>query len=98
MGNGEWVRAPYIEGTLVVNLGDMLARWTNDVYHSTLHRVINRARVDRYSVAMFYHLNAETLVTAMRSCTGDGATSKYKPIKYLSHIVSRFEEVLKARF
>lgn len=95
---GEWVSAPYIEGTLVINIGDMLSRWTNDIYHSTLHRVINRARRDRYSVAMFYHLNAESLVTPFSSCSGDNATVKYQPIKYLSHIVSRFEEVLKAKF
>jgi len=96
--SGEWVRAPYIEGTLVVNIGDMLARWTNDVYHSTLHRVVNRASKDRYSVAMFYHLNAESSVATLSSCTDDDNPSKYKPIKYLSHIVSRFEEVLKAKF
>jgi len=96
--SGEWVSAPYIEGTLVINIGDMLARWTNDTYHSTLHRVINRAQKDRYSVAMFYHLNADSLVTPLASCTGDDKPSKYEPIKYLSHIVSRFEEVLKAKF
>jgi isopenicillin N synthase-like dioxygenase len=96
--SGEWVRAPYIDGTLVVNLGDMLSRWTNDVYHSTLHRVINRAAKDRYSVAMFYHLNADTLVTPLAACCGDNEPPKYKPIKYLSHLTSRFEEVLKAKF
>jgi len=95
---GEWVRAPYIEGTLVINLGDMLSLWTNDVYHSTLHRVINRARKDRYSIAMFYHLNADTFVTPLVGCCADNELPKYKPIKYLSHLTSRFEEVLKAKF
>lgn len=96
--SGEWVRAPYIEGTLVINIGDMLSRWTNDKYNSTMHRVINRAGKDRYSVAMFYHLNADSLVTPFSTCCEDGEKPKYEPIKYLSHIVSRFTEVLKAKF
>ena len=40
--SGEWVAAPYIEGTLVVNLGDMVKVWTNDIYVSNPHRVANR--------------------------------------------------------
>ena len=39
--NGEWMRAEVIPGTIVVNLGDVLARWTNDRYRSTPHRVMN---------------------------------------------------------
>lgn len=96
--SGEWVSAPYVEGTLVINIGDMLSRWANDVYHSTFHRVMNRARKDRYSVAMFYHLNADSVVKTLGACTEDADTPKYEPIKYLSHLVHRFEEVLKAKF
>jgi len=95
---GEWVSAPYIKDTLVINVGDMFNRFTNGVYRSTVHRVMNRAGVDRYSVAMFYHLNADCMVTPFDTCCTAARPSRHKPIKYLTHIVSRFEQVLKAKF
>ncbi|CAK5284499.1 unnamed protein product, partial [Mycena citricolor] len=50
----EWIDAPPLEGTLVINLGDELARWTNDVFTSTVHRAINRSGVRRYSIPLFF--------------------------------------------
>ena len=52
--SGAWVAAPPIPGTLVVNIGDLLARWSNDRYRSTLHRVTNRSGRERLSIATFY--------------------------------------------
>ena len=46
---GEWIDAPPIEGTFLINVGDMLERWTNGLFVSTIHRVINRAQTERYS-------------------------------------------------
>ena len=40
--DGEWVGAPYVPGTLVINIGDLFQRWTNDVYSSNMHRVKNK--------------------------------------------------------
>ena len=40
--DGEWVSAPYVPGTLVINIGDLFQRWTNDIYASNHHRVVNR--------------------------------------------------------
>lgn len=55
---GEWLKAPYIEGTLVVNLGDMVPVLTHGLYHSTMHRVYNaRKDTPRYSIPTFFDLD-----------------------------------------
>ncbi|EBA15283.1 oxidoreductase, 2OG-Fe(II) oxygenase family protein [Roseobacter sp. SK209-2-6] len=58
---GNWVDAPYIPGTLVVNVGDMLHRLSNGRLLSTPHRVINRSGKERYSIPFFFdpHVNTE---------------------------------------
>ena len=53
--SGEWVVAPVLEGALLINLGDMTARWTNDTYKSTVHRVVNRG--DRWGSECCFLMN-----------------------------------------
>ena len=52
---GEWMPVPATEDVFVVNMGDLVQKWTGGKYASTLHRVINAAGGDRYSVPCFYH-------------------------------------------
>lgn len=59
---GEWVDVPHMPGTFVCNIGDMMERWTNDLFRSTVHRVVNRVRRERYSVAFFTGPTPETMV------------------------------------
>ncbi|KAI5478018.1 hypothetical protein MNV49_005710 [Pseudohyphozyma bogoriensis] len=58
---GEWVEAPPVPGTLVINVGDMLSRWTNNRFISTVHRVINKTGQPRQSMPVFFGPNYETM-------------------------------------
>jgi len=62
--NGDWIQAPPIEGTLVVNVADLLARWTDGAYKSTPHRVVNRSGQERLSLVLAFDPNPETLIDA----------------------------------
>ncbi len=50
---GEWIGAPPVPGTYVINIGDVMMKWTNGRFVSTPHRVVNRATKPRYSVPFF---------------------------------------------
>ena len=83
--DGDWISATPIPGTFVVNLGDLLRRWTNDLYQSTLHRVANtKGGKARYSVATFFSPWPETTVTCIPSCA-QGRPQLYPPITAREH-------------
>ncbi len=60
--NGEWIKAPPVEDTLIVNVADLLHRWTNGAYKSTPHRVINKSGRERLSLVLAYDPNPETVI------------------------------------
>ena len=74
--NGEWVGAPPLEDSFVVNIGDILQYWSNGRYSSTQHRVINRHGVDRYSIPYFVNPGADVVISAL-----DGSES-FAPFDY----------------
>jgi isopenicillin N synthase-like dioxygenase len=89
---GDWIEAPRIPGTFVVNIGDQMARWTNGLFSSTLHRVANFSGRARYSIASFVGANADAVVEALPSCVGPGNPPKYSPViakDYVSALVYR---------
>jgi isopenicillin N synthase-like dioxygenase len=59
---GEWVAVPPVEGTLVVNVGEVLKVWSDGVFSSTLHRVINRSGRRRYSVPFFMYPSFDAVI------------------------------------
>ena len=86
----EWVTAHPIEGTIVVNVGDLLTRWTNNVFRSTPHRVINRQSCERYSMVIAWDPNFDTLIDPSMACA-DGETSLYPPTECGEYVLSRFD-------
>jgi len=88
---GAWVDVPPLPGALVVNVGDMMQRWTNDRWPSTLHRVINRlSGRDRWSIAYFYDLDAEATIVPLPSCTSADRPAKYGPITAGEHLEAMY--------
>ena len=87
--DGRWHAAPVVPGAFVVNIGDCLMRWSNDVYVSTPHRVVSPAGRERYSIAFFLDPAADALVSPLPSCVPAGETAKYPPITALEHLRER---------
>ena len=93
--DGEWVAAPYVEGTLVVNLGDLVKVWTNDTYVSNPHRVANRTGRERYSIPTFFNLDYDTPVRCLPQFLNDGEAPRHAPILSGDYLVRRFATVQK---
>jgi isopenicillin N synthase-like dioxygenase len=87
--NGEWVQAPPIPGTLVVNVADLLARWTDGAYKSTPHRVVNASGRERLSLVLAYDPNPETEIDA-RAVFGPSHTPREEPTTCGDYLVARF--------
>jgi len=77
---GDWIDAPPIRGTFVVNIGDLMARWTNGIFASTYHRVSNLSGHARYSLPCFIGANADALIEALPTCVSAGRPAKYPPV------------------
>lgn len=78
--NGRWIDAPPIANTFVINIGNMMARWSNDRYKSTPHRVYSPSGAERYSMPFFVEPDFDTDVNCLPNCAAAGDTPKYAPI------------------
>jgi isopenicillin N synthase-like dioxygenase len=89
--NGAWTDVVIPDEQLVVNLGDLMAIWTNDRWVSNPHRVVNPPGVDRYSAVLFvtppFHLRIETLPT----CLAAGESPRHRPLVAGPYLLSRFD-------
>jgi isopenicillin N synthase-like dioxygenase len=93
--DGTWQPATPLPGTAVVNVGDLLERWTNRTFRSTSHRVVNpagpAAARSRYSCVFFYSPNHDALITCLEPCQGPDRPALYPPILTRDHMRARHE-------
>jgi isopenicillin N synthase-like dioxygenase len=98
---GRWVPVPFQAGSFVVNVGDLLARWTNDRWRSTLHRVVN-PRPDaatsnrRTSFPFFHNANWDARVECLPTCLARGEMPRHPPVLAGAHLMAKFRSTVVA--
>jgi isopenicillin N synthase-like dioxygenase len=88
-----WLPATALPGAAIVNTGDLIERWSNGMFRSTLHRVANpvgpAAARDRYSVVLFHGPNPDALITCLEPCQSPDRPAKYEPITAGEHVAAK---------
>jgi len=80
--SGEWFAPQLIPGTFLINLGNIMRRWSNDRFLSTPHGVINDSGADRYSIAYFHSPNPACVIDCLPSCVSAGSPARYPQAVY----------------
>jgi Isopenicillin N synthase and related dioxygenases len=80
------------KGALVVNLGNLMARWTNEKYKSNVHRVINKSGKERYSIPVFLSGNPDYMVECIPTCQSPGNPAKFGPITVQDAVSAAYAE------
>ncbi|KAK9927614.1 hypothetical protein M0R45_024790 [Rubus argutus] len=84
-----WEDVPHIDGAFIVNIGDLMERWTNCLFRSTLHRVMPTGQ-ERYSVAFFLEPNEDTVVECLASCCNESSPPRFPPVRSGDYLKERF--------
>ncbi|CAO2841874.1 unnamed protein product [Amaranthus hypochondriacus] len=86
-----WKDVLPVKGAFIVNIGDMLERWSNCVFKSTLHRVIGNAQ-HRYSIAFFLEPSLECLVECLPTCQSETNPPKFPPVRCGEYLSQRYKD------
>jgi isopenicillin N synthase-like dioxygenase len=89
--DGQWLAVAHEPGSFIVNIGDCLMRWTNDVYVSTPHRVTHVRPRERLSIAFFLDPNPDALVDCLPGCLAQGAMPRYPAITAAHYLKARLD-------
>ncbi|MCC6436791.1 MAG: isopenicillin N synthase family oxygenase [Acidimicrobiales bacterium] len=88
-----WVDVPPLAGSYVLNVGDVLARWTNDRWVATPHRVLNpeprHAATRRLSIPFFHLPNHDAVIEPLPTCVGEDNPARYEPVRAGEWIMTR---------
>jgi isopenicillin N synthase-like dioxygenase len=82
---GAWIRPPAVPGTFVLNTGEMLARYSNDRYVPTPHRVVNANNALRHAIPFFYGPSLGAVIRPVATCVGPDNPARYEPLLYADH-------------
>ncbi|MDB4582992.1 hypothetical protein N9164_07565 [Draconibacterium sp.] len=80
--DGYWYDIPPVPGAIVINTGDMMQVWSNDVYHAPVHRVLAMDTCDRYSLPFFFNPAAHARVSPLPTVANEQNPSLYRPIEW----------------
>ncbi len=94
---GTWIAAPVVPNAFVINIGDLMALWTNDRFTSMQHRVVNRSGRSRFSIPLFYNPSYDTVVRCLPTCQSPDAPAKYAPEVMGDYLMSNFDKVWEYR-
>lgn len=100
--DGNWTAIPPVSGAFVINIGDLMARWTNDRWISTVHRVVNPPAEEggmnrRQSLAFFHQPNWFAEISCLPSCLEEGGIAKYSPVLSGPYLMSKFKATVTAK-
>ena len=84
--NGQWIDAPAVPGSFVVNSGNMLRRWSNNRCMSTPHQVINLSPEERYAMPFFLDVNRDWVMDCLPTCLSEDNPFQYEPITYADYM------------
>ncbi len=91
---GVWVDAPSIDGSLIVNTGDMLRQWTNDRWCSNEHRVLpptaQAPDEELISLIFFHEPDADTIIDPLPTCVNADYPARYEPIAAMDYLAEKF--------
>jgi isopenicillin N synthase-like dioxygenase len=89
--DGRWTPVPHLPDAFIVNIGDCLMRWTNDVYVSTPHRVTHRSPRERLSLAFFLDPNPDAVVAAIPTCVSPDRPARYPATTGAAYLKERLD-------
>ena len=101
LASGGWVSAPLVQDGFIVNIGDLMARLTNDRWVSTLHRVTNPVSESgevtrRQSMAFFHNTDFDARIECIPTCLAPGENAKYEPVLAGQYLMQRFTSAVNA--